>query len=259
MTKKLLSVVLGAGLLFNLFAEIKIDDPDRISGSGYFEVGVTHLNLDPMEKIVKEFDGKVFDFDNNAFVSFGMAGYVGQKRNGLRAGLGLWGGYNSTFSNEWRSVAQNNVAVNSEASLDSVIKLHMGFLHGGFLVEKSFLIKPRMNIYTGGMIGGGVMMALAEFMPANNAFRDVDDSDYDDDDYYYDDDNDNDNLKMALATYWAFDVHAGATYTFTRWLHLGLDFSTLFQYSSSGFGNRSSSILTANPGIRLRFIFGTSV
>ncbi len=262
MLKKILSVVLSAGLVFSLFADVKVDDPDRITGAGYFELGTVHLNLEPVKKIVKEFDGRKFDLENNNFVSFGMAGYAGQKRNGFRAGMGLWGGYKTEFSNEWRSF--DSISAQPE---DSVIKLHIGFVHTGFLVEKSFLLHPNVSIYAGSMVGGGILMALAEFMPADNAFRDINDHDYDcDDDYDYDDDylltdedKDDDKLKLALATYWAFRINGGAVYSFTKWMHVGMDFSALIQYSTSGFGNRSGNFCSVNPGIRLRVIFGTSV
>lgn len=257
MLKKILSVVLSAGLVFSLFADVKVDDPDRITGAGYFELGAVHLDIDPVKKIVREFDGKKFDLENNTFVSFGMAGYAGQKRNGFRAGMGLWGGYKTEFSNEW-------IGFDSASAqyLDSVIKLHIGFVHTGFLVEKSFLLHPNVSVYAGSMVGGGVLMALAEFMRADNAFRDIKNHDYDDDDDYrlkYKDNDEEENLKLALATYWAFRINGGAVYSFTKWMHLGMDFSALIQYSTSGFGNRSGNFCSVNPGIRLRVIFGTSV
>lgn len=261
MFKKIFTVISSAGLLFSLFADVKVDESDHISGAGYFELGAVRMDLDPVKKIVKEFDGKKFDLYNNTFVSFGMAGYAGQKRNGFKAGMGLWGGYKTEFSNEWRGVADSNsVNLYGKAYLDSVIKLHIGFLHTGFLVEKSFLLHPNVSLYAGSMIGGGVMMALAELMPSENIFRDVKDYEYNDDSYRRtDDDDDEDHLKFALATYWAFKINGGATYSFNKWLHVGMDFSTLIQYSSSGFGNRSGNFSAVNPGVRLRVIFGTSV
>lgn len=260
MFKKIISVVLSAGLLFTLFADVKVDDPDRITGSGYFELGAVHMDLDPVKKIVREFDGRKFDLDNNTFVSFGLAGYAGQKRNGFRAGMGLWGGYKPAFSDEWRSGTDSiSAQLYGRTYLDSVIKLHIGFLHSGFMVEKSFLLRPNVSIYAGSMIGGGVLMALAEFMPADNAFRDINDHEFDDDDYLEKDEDEEDNLKLALATYWAFRINGGATYSFTKWMHVGMDFSALIQYSSSGFGNRSGNFCAVNPGVRLRVIFGTSV
>jgi len=263
MLKKIISVVLNTGLLFCLFAEVNVDDPDRIAGSGYFELGAVRMDLDPVKKIVKEFDGRKFDLDDNAFVSFGTAGWIGQKRNGFRAGMGLWAGYRKEFSNEWRSPADSvSAQLYGKAYLDSVIELHLGFVHTGFLVEKSFLVNPNVNLYVGSMVGGGILMSLAEFVQADNAFRDIDDHDYDYDDDYLDIDKDKDekdNNKLALATYWAFKINTGATYSFTNWMHLGMDFSALIQYSSSGFGNRSGSFCSVNPGVRLRVIFGTSV
>lgn len=264
MYKKIVSIVLNAGLLFSLFADVKVDDPERISGSGYVELGAVHLDLDPIKKIVKEFDGSKFDLHNNTFVSFGTAGYVGQKRNGFRAGMGIWGGYKTEFSSEWRSPADSvSAQLYGKAYLDSVIELHIGFSHAGFMVEKSFLLNPNVNVYVGSMIGGGVLMALAEFKQADNVFRDIDDDYFDDDDDDYPMDvirkDKEDRLKLALATYWAFRINGGATYSFTNWMHVGMDFSALIQYSSSGFGNRSGNFCTVNPGVRLRVIFGTSV
>lgn len=262
MIKKIISVVFSVGLLFNSFAEVKEDDSNRITGAGYFDLGVTHLNLNPVKKVIKEFEGRKFDFDNNAFVSFGTAGYAGQKRNGFRAGMGVWGGYKPVFSDEWTGIADSvSKRLYGKDYLDSVIKLHICFLHSGFLLEKSFLIRPNVNVYTGGMIGGGVLMALAEFMPADNVFKNIDDNYFDDydEDSGYNSIRDRDDLKLALATYWAFDIHGGATYSFTKWLHVGMDMSALIQYSSSGFGNRSGSFFTINPALKLRVIFGTSV
>lgn len=246
MIKKLMLMTFVTGLLLqSVFAEA-VDNGNSITGSGYFDIGVTGLNLSQFKKITKEFKGREFDFDDNGFATIGMAGYAGQRRNGLRAGMGLWGGYRSTFSDEWHATNR------SEISVDSVIKLHMIFLHAGLLIDKSFAVHPRVNVYGGGMLGGGVLMGVAEFMSVENAFWDLEDDDK------WGDDND-DKLKIATATYWAFDVHVGATYTLADWMHVGLETYALMQVSSSGFGNRSGSFFMMSPGVRLKFIFGKSV
>lgn len=260
MNKKVLLAIFGAGLLVNLFSAENDENSSRIGGAGYFELGFTPLNLEAIEKSVKEFEGREFDFDHNTFVTLGMGGYAGQKRTGVRTGLAISGGYKPTFSDEWHTPIDSL----GESSTDSVIKLHMGFVQAGFLLEKSFALPSNFNVYLGGMLGGGALLAFAEFLPADNAFRSVNHDDDDDDaPYYYDDDDDeeddDDNLKLAIATYWAFDVHSGVTYSLTNWMHIGMELSAMMQYSSSGFGNRTGSFFSVNPGAKIKIIFGTSV
>ena len=144
MYKKIVSIVLNAGLLFSLFADVKVDDPERISGSGYVELGAVHLDLDPIKKIVKEFDGRKFDLHNNTFVSFGTAGYVGQKRNGFRAGMGIWGGYKTEFSSEWRTADSVSAQLTESISGFGYRASHR-FSHAGFMVEKA-LLNPNVNV-----------------------------------------------------------------------------------------------------------------
>lgn len=263
MCKKLLLLVVAAGLLFNSFsnpnddalkAEVQTDVENKIMFSGYFDLGVTAFDLSEVKKIVKEFDGLTFDLDNKAFTTFNLGGYINQKSSGIRAGINFMGGYNSTYSSEWTTI------VDSIPS-DSVIRLHMSFVQGAFLVDKMFPIRPKFNMYAGGMLGGGAVMAIAQYMDANSSFRSASDFDDDDDDdwgcnYDYEDD---DNAKIAVAPYWSFDIHGGATYSFTNWIHVGVNLYAQMMYSPSGFGNRGGSFYQVNPGASLKVIFGKSV
>lgn len=267
-------LLLGTGLLFNSFcdddetennndpqiqsaieSEVEVPYEQSIGGSGVFEIGLTRLDLDPIKKIVKgDLDKGGFDFDENTFATVGLIGYAGQKRNGMRIGLGAWAGYNSLYSDEWSVRAGDSlIRLGSDTIVDSIIQLHLIFAHGGLVVERSFKVFENFNLYAGGMIGGGAMVAIEDRKLANGAFnKPDDDTDWESDSCNYEN-------RVAWAPLWALDIHGGFTFSLTRWFHLGLDGSTLFYYSSGGFQSKYGNFWTVNPGIKIRFVFGTSV
>lgn len=261
MFKKLLVVVAGTGLILSAFAQEQ-NEKRKIGGSGCFEIGITGMNLRPVEKLVKnDLDKKGFDFSNNVFFTVGGVGYSGLQRNGLRIGMGGWAGYNSKYSDEWQGVADSSYYSRTGDSLiDSVIHLHTFFAHAGMIVERSFELSRTLNAYAGGMIGGGLLAVIADRRASEGAFRNVDSDNFDCDDYDCDDfEAEVEGTSMAFAPMWAFDLHGGLTYTLTSWMHLGLDASAVIYYSTSGFGYKYGNFATVNPGIRLRVVFGNVV
>lgn len=234
----------------------EIPDDEKIGGSGVFEFGLTRLNLDAVEKIVKdEIKNGNFDFDENIFTTIGFTGYAGQRKNGMRIGFGVWGGYNALLSDKWTTRATPaEISRGSDTLIDSVIKLHIMFAHAGLIVEKSFKVTNNLNLYAGGMLGGGLLMAVEDRRSGSGAFSKTDEN-YDE----WDSDTvDNCDDRVAVAPLYAFDIRAGFTYSISRWFHIGLDGSSLFYYSQSGFQSKFGSFWSANPGVKLRFVFGTS-
>lgn len=262
MLKKVIAGIMAAGFIM---ASVASDNPEgkRLGGAGGIEFGVMKLNLDPLEKIVNDdLDREGFDFDNNNFLTLGFVGYSGQQRNGIRIGWGGWVGYNSMYSDEWQGLADSAYQVaHGDSIVDSIIQLHTMFAHTGLIVERSFLVFNNLNLYCGGMLGGGVLMAFADRRLAGNAFRDVEYNskvEITDSSITINGGDESSGDKAAFAPLWAFDVHGGATYSLTRWMHLGFDASAVFYYSSTGFGYRHGSFFTVNPSIRIRLAFGTS-
>lgn len=264
MIKLTASLLLGAGLLIGGFCdddkeplkieeEIEVPYDQRIGGSGVIEIGLTNFDLDPIKKIVKEdLDKGGFDFNENTFSTVGLIGYAGQRRNGMRVGAGAWAGYNSIYSDKWTTQASDSaIHGGSAAAVDSIIQLHLVFAHAGLTVERSFKVLNNLNLYAGGMLGGGVLLAIEDRKLSEGAFNRVDTSDWDSDS------SDIDN-RIAFAPLWAFDIHGGFTYSVTKWMHLGIDASTLVYYSATGFQSKYGSFWSVNPGIKLRLAFGTS-
>ena len=274
MIKSAAIILLGTGLMLSNGYCDKDDDDDereeikvvedtvpydqRLGGSGIIEFGLTKFDLSPVKDIVKkELDRGGFDFDENVFPTLGIIGYVGPRRDGLRVGFGGWAGYKSLYSDTWTSRTSDSAIANGNDSLvDSTIQLHIVFAHCGLVMEKSFKVLDKLNLYAGGMLGGGGIVAIEDRQRGGGAFNsssssgNVDEWDTDSVDI-------GDN-RIAIAPAWVFDLRAGATYTVTKWLHIGLDGSTFFYYSSSGFQSKYGSFWTVNPGVKLRFVFGTS-
>lgn len=228
----------------------------KIGGAGGIEFGFLNLNMDPIEKITKKsFDVGGFDFNKNTFFTVNAVGYAGPKRNGVRIGVSGMLGYNSYMSDEWTTSVKGTDGLN-ENTIDSVIQLHVVVGHIGFLAERSFRVSKNFNFYAGSMLGGGCMVAIADRRESNDAFKSIDHNyDYDNDSL----DTNTDRTSAAWAPLWAFDVHGGATYSLTNWMHVGIDGTLLVYYSSSGFDMKYGSFWNVNPGVRVRLIFGTSV
>ena len=267
MIKRTTILLLSTGLILNAFCgndtkdsldlqpTVQVPNEQKIGGSGVIEIGLTNLDLDPIKKITKEdLDKGGFNFDQNTFLTLGFIGYAGQRRNGMRFGLGGWAGYNSLYSDKWSSKASDSaIFYGSDTTVDSIIQLHLIFANAGLVVERSINLTKNFNIYAGGMFGGGALLAIEDRKLASGAFiKPNNNSDWQSDTV------DTEN-RIAWAPVWAFDIHGGFAYSFTNWMHLGIDGSTLFNYSSRGFQSKYGSFWTVNPGIKLRLIFGTSV
>jgi hypothetical protein len=227
-------------------------------GSGVFEIGLLKLNLEPVEKVVKStIDKGGFDFDEDVLTTIGFMGYAGQRRNGMRLGIGAWGGYGGFYGDTWTTRSSPaDIARGKDSIIDSTIQLHVMFGHIGLVTEKSFKIN-KLNLYFGGMIGGGGIVVVEERKEGTGAFYssssdDADTSWWDDSESTETDD------RYLAAPAWAFDIRGGFTYSFTKWLHAGIDGSSLFYYSSRGFNSRYGGFWTANPSVRLRLVFGSS-
>jgi hypothetical protein len=124
------------------------------------------------------------------------------------------------------------------------------------------------------MLGAGALVSIADYKEADDAFTDIhyNNNNKDNSDITITDDkivvnngnNSQDTIehsedKVAVAPLWAFDLHGGATYSLTKWMHLGLDASLTVFYSFNGFSYRQGSFHTVNPGLKLRLIFGNAV
>jgi len=253
MFKKVTVAVLFAGLLLSVQSEENRNecnhDDTRIAGAGGFEVGIQHIDLTPIKDFMsKDLSIGGFDFDQNRFFSLGFLGYAGPARNGMRIGIKSDIAYNVLYSNEWTSRRKDTLKTSlADSTVDSIGMLHIAYANIGAIAEKSIRIFDNFNIYAGGMMGIGAMMVIEDRRELDGEFIKLHDSD--------------DSLSEAnfrIAPMWVFDVHGGATYSFTRWMHIGFDASMLWNYAPVGFGTRYGSFWTVNPGIRARIVFGPS-
>ena len=264
MFKKMMVAVVVTGLVMSVFGQ-ELPEEKKQGGAGSFEIGFTSLNLEPLEEVVKkDLDKGGFDFDRNIFFTIGGSGYFGPHRNGIRLGWGGWAGYNSKYSAVWSSRADSNyIDRTGDTLVDSVIQLHTLFGHTGLILDRSFSLTQNLNAYAGGMIGGGIIAAIADRRSSKGDFREVE-HDYDDEDY--DDDGSLESegeflngTSAALAPLFALDLHGGLTYSVTNWMHLGINASAVLYYSNTGFGYKYGNFMTVNPGVRVRVIFGNVV
>jgi len=224
-------------------------------GAGGIEVGMVSLDLAPLRKVVdNEFPGKDFDFDREPIFTMSFVGYGGQKRNGTRIGVTGTFGYNAYYSDEFSTTADSAYrARTGNATVDSVLLIHAMIAHLGLIAERSFQLTENLNVYAGGMAGAGAIIAIKEGQLSGSAFRSYEPADT------IDLDSTLTNTAATAAPVWAFDIHGGAMYSVTRWMHIGLDASLLMYYSSTGFGYRYGSFFTTNPGIKARIVFGNAV
>jgi hypothetical protein len=279
MVKKIVSVLALTGVVVTLsIAEEEIDETKKIGGSSCIGIGVMKLDLDPLKEVVEDDLNRTgFEFNDNRFMTFNVMGYSGPRRNGFRiGGIGTFG-YNTLYSDPWKGVVSDSeyVVAHPDSLIDSVVQLHNILAFGGLVMEKSFSIPFNISFFVGGMIGAGAIVSIADYKMADDAFsrinRHDDDNDDDDGEVIINNDkivvtnnNSDDSLnltedKVAAAPLWAFDIHGGVTYTLTKWMHIGLDLSSTFLYSSNGFSYRQGSFMTVNPGLKLRLIFGNAV
>lgn len=196
-------------------------------------IGFYSVNLKPVKRFIddhKNFSPYHFNIDGSYenFLLMGGIGYGGIG-NGLRIGGGGRGG-----SRTYTAKGNGDTTV--------ALKICVGF--GGVLLEKC-LVLGKKNIYFGGMIGGGGIEIFAEF--SEGPFTNVN--------------NDEDNTINFEAGFMLLELHGGFTYTFLNWLHMGFELSLPSFISPGGFKNRagfgmSDGFMTANPGFRIRIMFG---
>jgi hypothetical protein len=220
-----------------------------IGGSGGVSAGFMHLDMAPIKELVvreNDLSDKTFDLSDNSIFMFGGQGYVGPGK-GVRIGGGGWVGMKNYTSAPYTPLQDS-----SSISGDSVVQLKVILPYGGLTVEKCYVLR-NMNIFVGGLLGGGAMVVQKTLYQADaaSAFRHYDNSDYDDEEH--DDFID----EFAAMPFLAADLRAGITYSMASFMHLGFEGYALLIYSSDSFGYGYSSVATINPGIRARLVFGT--
>lgn len=163
-----------------------------------------------------------FSGDYETFLLSGGVIYGGIG-NGIRVGGAGWGGSRSFVSNE-----------------DSNKSVSLGLGFGGFLLEKCF-VKKNLNIMVGGILGAGGFTLKP---------RELSDSFFDNDTDY----------QEASAAFMLVELHSGITYSMKSWMHFGLDFTSPFFISPSGYKINDISVTngfaTVNPGLRIKLVFG---
>jgi len=228
-------------------------------GAGGFSPQILWLAMSPIEKAVSyedevKKDLVTFDFDDNSLNLIGAMGYGGEK-NGIRFGGGGWAGYRQFQSSPFQRTITDSarIAAEGDSIVDSTVVLHTVVAYGGFLVEKSFTF-DRINALVGGLIGGGALVLGKTHEPhSGSVFHKVNTIDTNDENG-----ENNDSLygEWAVAPLMAYDIHGGATFSVTPWLHAGIDLSMLVFHSSLGFGFGHDSFWMWNPAARFRIMFG---
>ncbi|NLG19139.1 MAG: hypothetical protein GX556_17585 [Fibrobacter sp.] len=145
---------------------------------------------------------------------------------GLRVGVGGWGAETFFGSREEKS--------------DSLMVLKVATLYGGLLLEKVFL-RNNLNIFAGGMLGGGKIKVDRGYQ-SSDAFKTVWDLE-------------EGKTERAEAVIAGLEIHSGLTVTVLPWMHIGGDLNGLVMFSVNGFGT-GNGFITANPGVRLRITLG---
>src|SRR3989339_210648 len=211
-------------------------DKSRVQGfggAGGWTPCLMGVNISPVRDLLKKEPqlrdlsfgmGGRYDY----FAGSGGMGYGGIG-NGLRIGGGGWHLSHKYTSNLFG------------AAKDSIAELNVTVNYGGFLFEKA-LVRGKMNYVAGGMFGGGSYDVTRRF------YNDAEPSAFSEPG--------KDLSETATATFTAFEVHAGFTYTMTWWFHVGADANISAFVSVDEFGPLTDSFNTFNGGIRLRLIFG---
>jgi hypothetical protein len=166
-----------------------------------------------------------FDPGYSPILMSGAIGYGGVG-NGTRIGFG---GYNGSFY------------IGSEGvNKDSLLVLKVSMSYGGLFLEK-VKVHENWNILGGGILGGGAIKVKKGFQ-SSSAFSKLNDPDAESD---------------ADAVFLGLELHGGCTYTIFPWFHLGADVNSLFMMSVNGWGTlANTTFATANPGVRIRIVFG---
>lgn len=220
--------------------KVKRERKPGFGGGGGPSVGFKAINIEPLKKsitddIARKGDGSAYhglDFENKlagtyeTFLMLGGQGLAGIG-NGVRIGGGAYGG--AKLYRTYHDVT------------DSAFGLTVWNGYCGFIVEKSFPFE-NANVIVGTLLGGGAQGSILFNMDDANSYNG--NSDTTDTDYPYE-----------LAVYFAGEVHAGVSYSFLPWFHMGLEFSGALFASGTGFKN-GDSFTTFNPGGNIRFMFG---
>lgn len=148
--------------------------------------------------------------------------------NGVRVGFGGWRGECFFGSNV--------------TPTDSIMTLSVQTSFGGLMLEKAFIHK-KLNIITGGVIGGGSIKVTKSYQDAD-VFGGA---------YWNEDLNNGAEAKARLV---GLELHAGMTISLLPWWHLGMDLNSNFLLSVNGFGGTVNTFGTVNPGLRLRVVLG---
>lgn len=177
--------------------------------------------------------GKRFNFSRYAcepFLVSGGVGYIGLG-DGFRLGGGGMSGERKFTSNRF--------------SDDSILVLNTKVSYGGLLIEKCML-RGRWNLSAGGEIGAGSFnVTLSE--QANTFF-------YGDGDF--DDEHDFNDGNSSRSMFFLLEPHAGFSYTFFYFFHIGGSISLPTFMSLEKFSAYTSDYFTVNPGLHIKLIFG---
>jgi len=201
-------------------------------------MGVYAIDMHPVDELVTfmkndaAFANARITIDKSfAFFQFsGICGY-GAVGSGLRIG----GTYNSgsrSYTTQFDDTTYN-------------IEINPSF--GGFLIERALVIE-NVNVYFGGIIGGGNIKVKPS--KATNAFTSI----------TIDSEN-RTNFNELNARSLLLEAHGGFTYTMVNWFHIGADLSAPLFFSQSGFvtpGEHSvtNGFVSINPGICIRIMLG---
>lgn len=229
----------GAKSFLGSFVGRKRNTRERGFGGGLGPViGLYSVNTKSIEKLINTFPRLTrfrskFDGSYETFVLMGGMGY-GAVGNGLRIGGGGRGG-------------EKTYSIPIDDTTTHTLEVSLGF--GGVLIEKCF-VANKMNIFLGGMAGGGGI-DVTDLLIDNIYIDDIDDVI----------DNGKKENNTFSAGFMLLEFHGGFTYTLIPWLHMGLDISMPFFVSPSGFKSRAGigvgeGFMTMNPGLRIRIIFG---
>lgn len=255
------------------YVKRKRSKPSNYGGAGGFGPTILKLDFSPIEKViasesVEAFPSKDFDFSNNTIIMMGGFGYAG-KKNGLRIGVGGWGGfksYSSSYAGSSLVLDSTEYLTDSTLSfdssyvnIDSTISLDVIMGYGGLIFDNSFNV-GKLNLSFGGLFGGGALVINKEMYKTedNTIFSvPVDSYDTSDSSDTFDRSNRVGTMNdLAVAPLACFDLHLGASLSLASWLHLGGEVSSLFLYAFDGFGKGTEAFTTRNPLFRFKIIFG---
>jgi len=198
--------------------------------SGGPAMGAIYMDMNPLKKFYRS-EGVPVAFDNREPMfligGFGLGGFV----NGARIG-----GAGYSAKSEFRSY-------NAARDTMYVSNSQIGF--GGFVVGRAWG-KEKMAFHFQALIGSGNHnVKTSKMTTEDGTFWEFGGSG-------------NQNIVFARdlsSSFFASDLQFGHTHSFTRWFHIGGEYSLLFMHSINGFGYDSFTSLS--PTAKLRFVFGS--